>query len=107
MYKIKFKDEQDKQIYTVYCRTDDLDLRGHPYFVSITCLIQPNHSPIIAIDSIEKKRFQDTRALLIPVSNVILIEKIDDERPRLAKITTPASTKTTTVKTDLDIKKKN
>ena len=86
MFKVRFKDEHDKQIYTVHCRSEDLDLRGHPYFISLNRLIQPNHSPIIAIDNKEKQRFEQTRALLIPVQSVILIEKIDDEKPRISKI---------------------
>jgi len=89
MFLIKFKDEHDKQVYTVHCKTEDLDLRGHPYFVSVLRLIQPTHSPIIAIDNKEKKRFQHTRSLLIPVQNVILIERIEDEKPRLSKVQLP------------------
>ena len=86
MFKVKFKDEEDKQVYTVYCRSEDLDLRCHPYFVSLYRLIQPTHSPIIAIDNKEKQRFQETEALLIPVQNVILIEKVDDEKPRVSAL---------------------
>ena len=86
MFIVKFKDEEDKQIYTVYCKTDDLDLRGHPYFVSLHSLTQPIHSPIVAFDNKERKRFQDTKALLIPVQNVILIEKIEDEKTRISEV---------------------
>ena len=89
MFRIKFKDEEDKLIYRVHCRTDDLDLRGHPYFVMLHRLIQPNHSPIIDIDNKEKKRFQDTKSLLIPVQNVILIERLEDEKPRVSELNPP------------------
>jgi len=90
MFRVKFKDEQDKQIYSVHCTADDLDLRSHPYFVSLNKLTQPNHSPIIAIDNKELKRFQDTLSLMIPVQNVILIERIEDEKPRISRVTIPS-----------------
>lgn len=107
MFKIKFRDDEDKQIYTIYCRTDDLNLKGHPYFVSIHRLIEPNHSPIIAIDNKERKRFENTQGLLIPVQNVILIEKIEDEKPRVSEIrSTPAIAPETTESSDKKLKEK-
>lgn len=92
MYKIKFRDEHEKEVWTVYCKTEDLDLRGHPYFVSVPKLIDSSvHSPIIEINNKEKRRFRDTKALLIPIQNIVLIEQLDDERPRIVEVKAPLS----------------
>ena len=86
MFRVKFRDETDKQFYTVHCKNEDLDLRSHPYFVSLFRLTQPNHSPIIEIDSKEKQKFHDTQSLMIPVSHIVLIERIEDEKPRVSRV---------------------
>ena len=97
MFRVRFKDDTDKQLYTVHCNNEDLDLRSHPYFVSLYRLMQPNHSPIIEIDSKEKQRFHDTQSLMIPVQNVVLIEKIEDEKPRISRVEPAASKKSPSV----------
>lgn len=86
MFKVKFRDEHDKEIYTVFCKTEDLDLRSHPYFVSINRLMGEVHSPLLELNSKEKRRFKDTHSLLIPIQSVILIEKLDDEKPRIVEV---------------------
>ena len=87
MFRVKFKDDHEKEIYTVYCKTEDLNLAGHPYFVSINRLLDSStHSPILEINNKEKKRFRDTKALMIPIQNVILIETLMDEKPRIMEI---------------------
>ncbi len=92
MYKVKFRDESDKEIWTVYCKTGDLDLRAHPYFVSIQKLVDSSvHSPIIEINNKEKRRFRDTRSLLIPIQSIILIEQLDDEKSRIVEVKVPLS----------------
>lgn len=93
MFRVKFRDDHDKEIYTVFCKTEDLDLRSHPYFVSLNHLMeQEAHSPLIEINNKEKRRFKDTHSLLIPIQNVVLIEKISDEKPRISEVRFSIST---------------
>jgi len=92
MFKIKFKDDYEKEVYTVYCQTQDLDLGGHPYFVTVKKLIDSSvHSPIIEINNKEKKRFRDTKSLLIPIQNIVLIEQVADEKSRIVEVKVPLS----------------
>ncbi|MBI4040782.1 MAG: DUF1820 family protein [Deltaproteobacteria bacterium] len=86
MYRIKYKDQDDKKIYSVHCKNQDLDLHSHPYFVFIHHLTQPNHSPILQIDSTEIQRFKDVKSLRIPVQSIVLIEEIDDEKTRVQEV---------------------
>lgn len=91
MFRVKFKDDYEKEVYTVYCKVENLDLRGHPYFVCLNGLIEPAHSPLIELNSKEKRRFRETKSLMIPIQNVVLIEQLDDEKSRIVEVPPLAS----------------
>jgi len=98
MYRIKYKDMDDKKTYQVHCKNEDLDLGHHPYFAFVRKITHPTHSPILQIDNQEIQRFKDTKSLILPVQSIFLIEEIEDEKSRLAGVKTmqsPQAPKTT------------
>jgi hypothetical protein len=79
LFKIYFKwKEKDVELMA-----RELDMT-HPYFVSIKDIVIPNSGSLIIDPSQDeiRKKFGDSRQIMIPFQTVSLIEELEEEEPK-------------------------